>query len=40
MTTEYKLILELARHGARAPSVMYNFTKWHQKNFDAPMELT
>ena len=38
--TEYKLILELARHGARAPSVMYDFTTPEQANFPAPMELT
>ena len=37
---DYKLILEFARHGARAPSVMYNFTAWGQKNFPDAMELT
>ena len=38
--TEYKLILELARHGARAPSEMYDFTTPEQDNFPAVMELT
>ena len=38
--TEYKLILELARHGARAPSEMYDFTTTEQANFPAVMELT
>ena len=38
--TEYKLILELARHGARAPSEMYDFTTPEQANFPAVMELT
>ena len=37
---DYKLILEFARHGARAPSVMYNFTAWGQNNFPEAMELT
>ena len=40
MTTEYKLILELARHGARAPSEMYDFTTADQENFPKVMELT
>ena len=34
------MILEFARHGARAPSVMYDFTAWRQPNFPEPMELT
>ena len=38
--TEYKLIVEFARHGARAPSVLYDFTAPDQANFSAPMALT
>ena len=37
---EYKFILEVARHGARAPSVLYDYTAPGQDNFAAPMELS
>ena len=37
---EYKFILEVARHGARAPSVLYDYTTPDQANFAAPMELS
>ena len=38
--TEYKFILELARHGARAPSVLFDFTAEGQANFPEAMALT
>ena len=37
---DYKFILEVARHGARAPSVLYDYTAPGQDNFPAPMELS
>jgi len=37
---EYKFILEVARHGARAPSVLYDLTADGVSNFPEPMELT
>ncbi len=37
---EYKFILEVARHGARAPTILYDLTAPGQPNFPEPMELT
>ena len=37
---EFKFILEVARHGARAPSVLYDYTAEGQANFPEPMELS
>ena len=37
---EYKFILEVARHGARAPTVLYDLVAEGQANFPEPMELT
>ena len=37
---EYKFILEVARHGARAPSILYDLTAPGVANFEEPMELT
>ena len=33
-------MLEVARHGARAPSVIYDLAEDPSKNFQVPMELT
>ena len=37
---EFKFILEVARHGARAPSVLYDITAPGVPQFEEPMELT
>lgn len=37
---DYKFILEVARHGARAPSVLYDILAPDQAQFTEAMELT
>ena len=37
---EYKFILEVARHGARAPTVIYDLTAPGVDNFPDALELT
>lgn len=37
---DIKFVLEVARNGAREPSVIYDFTKWRSPNFKNPNELT
>ena len=37
---DYKFILEVARHGARSPSILYDLTAPGQANFAEPMKLT
>ena len=37
---DYKFVLEVARHGARAPTVIYDLAEDPSKNFKVPMELT
>ena len=40
VTFDYKFVLEVARHGARAPSIIYDLAEDPSKNFQVPMELT
>jgi hypothetical protein len=40
MEREYTLVLEVARHGARAPSVIYDLALDSAENFQEPLELT
>lgn len=37
---DYKFVLEVARHGARAPTVLYDLTAPETTQFPEPMELT
>jgi len=39
-TKDYKLIIEVVRHGARAPSIIYDLALDPEDNFQIPMELT
>ena len=36
----YKAIIEVARHGARAPSIVYDLAADGTSGFDTPMEMT
>ena len=40
MTDQFRLVLEIARHGARAPSVVYPIAADGTTGFAEPMELT
>ena len=37
---DYKFVLEVARHGARAPSIIYDLAEDPAQNFQTPLELT
>ena len=37
---DYKFVLEVARHGARSPSVLFDITAPDQAQFSEPMQLT